>query len=63
MASKGSEFGGVPGLIAPEPHEMEGWERAAAERRTDPNDATDDADAVRLREAGGSIANPDGFKG
>lgn len=63
MASKGSEFGGVDGLIAPLPHELESWETATLEYRTDPMDPTADADTQRLKEAGGSISNPDGFKG
>lgn len=52
MATKGSEFGGVPGRIQPLPHELTGAERARLERATEPTDPTDDAELVRVREAG-----------
>jgi len=54
MATKGSEFGGVPGLVAPLPHSLTPAEEARLERSTmsapDPASAT--ADSERVREAG-----------
>ncbi len=52
-----SEFGGVPGPIQPEPHQMTAAERARLERRVNPADATDNVDAARERER---LGLPDG---
>lgn len=48
-----SEFGGYPGTIQPEPHELTAAERARLERRVNPSDATDSVEAARDREVNG----------
>ena len=67
MATKGSEFGGVPGRISPLPHELEPHERHRLTLAIDPMDEATTDDDMRLLEAiaerRGSIANPDGFTG
>lgn len=67
MATQGSEYGGVPGKIAPLPHELSSYELARLERAIDPTDAVTSAEDQRLiearRERRGSINNPDGFDG
>lgn len=67
MVTKGSEFGGVPGMIAPEPHRLTVAEEAALMRRIDPMDSTtsleDQRAAEARREKRSGIVNPDGFTG
>lgn len=63
MATKGSEFGGVPGRIAPLPHELTGAERARLERATEPTDPVDTAEEARVREAGRRGVGPVDEKG
>lgn len=67
MATKGSEFGGVPGKIAPMPHQLTPYEEARLMRAIDPMDEETDITAQRAAEARAegrpSIANPDGFDG
>lgn len=48
-----SEFGGYPGPIQPEPHELTAAEQARLERRVNPADATDSVEAARERETKG----------
>lgn len=48
-----SEFGGYPGTIQPEPHELTSVEEARLMRRIDPADAGDDIAAARVREVEG----------
>lgn len=50
-----SEFGGVPGPIQPEPHQLTAAERARLERRVDAADAEDNVEAARAREAAGEF--------
>lgn len=54
MATKGSEFGGVPGRVAPLPHTLTPAEEARLMRATmeaeDPSTAT--VESVRVTEAG-----------
>jgi len=67
VATKGSEFGGVPGKIAPLPHELTAYEEHRLTVAIDPMDEGSDADAMRLLEAIAErrkgIENPDGFTG
>jgi len=49
-----SEFGGVPGTIQPDPHELTTAERARLERRVNPADAGDSVEAAREREVTGA---------
>lgn len=67
MAEKASEFGGVPGMIAPEPHKLLGHEEAGLMRRIDSMDGTTSVEDQRIaearREKRSGIANPDGFTG
>ncbi len=53
QASEPSEFGGVPGTIQPEPHQLTSVERARLERKVDPADPTDTVEAARVREVEG----------
>jgi hypothetical protein len=48
-----SEFGGMSGLIQPEPHQLTSEEEARLMRRVDPADATDSIEAAREREVKG----------
>jgi hypothetical protein len=48
-----SEFGGYPGTIQPEPHQLTNAELARLERRIDPADPGDNVDAARVREVEG----------
>lgn len=48
--SRESEFGGVPGRIAPLPHELTSEERTRLERATDPMNPSDTAEAALVRE-------------
>lgn len=45
-----SEFGGYPGLIQPEPHQLTNVEQLRLERQLDPADPGDNVDAARVRE-------------
>ena len=45
-----SEFGGVPGLVAPLPHEATNVDLLRWERATEASDPTDTAEKARLRE-------------
>jgi hypothetical protein len=45
-----SEYGGVPGRIAPLPHELDAAEAARLERAAEPTDGSDDATAALVRE-------------
>lgn len=67
MVTKGSEFGGVPGMIAPQPHELTAYETHRLTLAIDPMDDTTTAEDMRVLEAiaekRGGIANPDGFTG
>lgn len=61
-----SEFGGVPGRIAPLPHEPSAAESARLERNIDPMNPNGDAVSQRIVEADDerrSVANPDAFTG
>lgn len=51
--TQASEFGGVPGSIQPEPHELTNIEQARLERRVNPADAGDSVEAARERETNG----------
>lgn len=51
--TQASEFGGVPGTIQPEPHELTSIEQARLERRVNPADAGDSVEAAREREVNG----------
>lgn len=67
---KGSEYGGVPGKIAPLPHELSPYETFRLAYQISPDDITvgpqsiDDARVAEARAEGrGGIQNPDGFDG
>lgn len=47
--SEPSEYGGYAGQIQPEPHQLTPAEQARLERLVDPADASDNIDAVRVR--------------
>lgn len=67
VATKGSEFGGVLGKIAPLPHKLRAHEEARLMRQIDPMDSETSVDDQRIKEARSEgrpgIANPDGFTG
>lgn len=44
-----SEFGGVPGMVQPEPHQLSSVEEARLMRMVDPADANDSVEAARER--------------
>lgn len=51
-SKKPSEFGGVPGLVAPQPHDVQisAYEQARLQRAVDPADATDTPELALARE-------------
>jgi hypothetical protein len=51
--TQASEYGGVPGNIQPEPHQLTASEQARLERRVDSADPGDSVDAAREREVTG----------
>lgn len=53
QSNQPSEFGGYPGTIQPEPHELTNAERARLERKTNPADPSDTVEAAREREVNG----------
>jgi hypothetical protein len=65
--SKGSEFGGVPGKIAPLPHELSAYEQHRLAMKIDPTDEATSVEDMRLLEAIAerrkTIDNPDAFTG
>jgi hypothetical protein len=73
MATKGSEFGGVAGRIAPLPHSLSGQEQARLMRKLDTDffpgetpvlaSVEDARIAEAIEEGRGGILNPDGFAG
>lgn len=50
-----SEFGGYPGLIQPEPHQLTAAEQAALERRVDAADPDDSIEKARARANGEAV--------
>lgn len=52
MASKSSEFGGVPGRIAPLPHPLTAAEQSRLERAIDPMDLEGSVEAQRVKDSG-----------
>lgn len=52
MAKDESEFGGVPGLVQPEPHKPTPREQAMLERHVNPDDPEDNEEAARIRLGG-----------
>lgn len=58
--TQASEFGGVPGTIPPEPHQLTNIEQARLERRVDPADAGDSVEAAREREVTGKQKGDEG---
>lgn len=53
--AQASEFGGVSGLIQPEPHPLTAAEEARLQRRVDPADPGDNVEAARVRETEGEF--------
>jgi hypothetical protein len=51
-SKKPSEFGGVPGLVAPQPHDISSsaYEQARLQRAVDPADSTDSVELALARE-------------
>jgi hypothetical protein len=47
--NESSEFGGDPGLIQPEPHQLTPREQAMLERQLNPADPDDSVSAARAR--------------
>ena len=50
-----SEYGGYPGTIQPEPHQLTAAEEARLMRRVNPADATDSIEKAREREVRGEV--------
>ena len=49
QADAPSEFGGYPGLVQPEPHQLNSVEQARLERALEPADPDDSVEADRAR--------------
>jgi hypothetical protein len=50
-----SEYGGYPGPIQPEPHQLTAAEEARLMRRVNPTDPGDSVEAARERETTGEV--------
>lgn len=56
QANAPSEFGGYPGPIQPEPHELTAAEQARLERQVNPASPSDSVEAARERMNGNTTA-------